>query len=92
MKSEYIKEENVIKEKNDNEKKMELVVSIIKTKNDLENARTNFEFAEENLIDYFLYEIKANQTKLDYLLNKAKRNGIELNLVESFSIKNRNII
>lgn len=92
MKSEYVKEENVIKEKNDNEKKMELVVSIIKTKNDLENARTNFEFAEENLIDYFLYEIKANQTKLDYLLNKAKRNGIELNLVESFSIKNRNII
>lgn len=92
MKSEYIKEGNAIKEKNEKEKKMELVISIIKTKNDLENARNNYEFAEENLIDYFLYEIKANQTKLDYLLNEAKKKGIVLDLVESFSIKNRNII
>ena len=92
MKGEYVKEGNAIKDKSDNDKKNELVVSIIKTKNDLENAINNYEFAEENLIDYFLYEIKANQTKLDYLLKKAKKSGIAMNLVESFSLKNMNII
>ena len=89
---EYVKESNGIKDKSDNEKRLELIVNIIKTRDDLENARNNYEFAEGNLIDYFLYEIKANQAKLDYLLGKAKKNGIELNIIDSFSLKNKNVI
>ena len=58
-----------VEAENDNEKKLELIVSIIKAKNDLQIANDNFEFAEGDLIDYFLYEIKANQSKLDYLLS-----------------------
>ncbi len=89
---EYVKEEKEIKDKTENEKKLELVLSILKTKNDLENARNNYEFAEGNLIDYFLYEIKANQSKLDYLLKTAKKNGIEMDLLSSASLKNKKII
>ena len=89
---EYVRDSKDIKDKTDKEKQLELIVSIIKTRNDLENARKNYEFAEDNLIDYFLYEIKANQSKLDYLLGKAKRLGVELDLASSFILKNKNVI
>lgn len=88
---EYVKESQ-IKDKTDNEKKLDLMVSIIKTRNDLENANNNYEFAEGDLIDYFLYEIKANQSKLDYLLNKAKEVGIELDIVNALSLKLGNVV
>jgi len=89
---EYVREGKEIKEKTENEKKSELITSILKTKNDLNNASNNYEYAEGNLIDYFLYEIKANQAKLDYLLNKAKKSGIEIDLLNSFSLKNNKAI
>ncbi|MBR1653440.1 MAG: DUF2508 family protein [Clostridia bacterium] len=92
MKYEYVKEDKEIKDKSENEKRLELIVSVIKTRNDLENARNNYEFADGNLIDYFLYEIKANQAKLDYLLSKAKKEGVELDLVGSFCLKNKKVI
>ena len=65
MHEEYIKETK-IKEKNDNERKLELIISIIKTKRKLQDDITNYEFAHDELIDYYLYNIKANQAKLDY--------------------------
>lgn len=91
MESEYVKE-TIIKDKSEREKRLELIVSIIKTKNDLEIANNNYEYAEGNLIDYFLYEIKANQAKLDYLLNRAKEAGIELDMFNSLSIKNSDAV
>jgi len=51
-------------------------------------ARKNYEFAEEELIDYYLYEIKANQAKLNYLIKKSKLNGIELSRIEKFKLTN----
>jgi len=92
MNYEYIKESTEIKDKSEKEKKLELILSVIKTRNDLENARKNYEFAEDNLIDYYLYEMKANQSKLDYLLNKAKQLGVELDLASSFVLKNKKVI
>ena len=80
MHEEYIKELNLI-EKTEEELNIELVKSIIKTKNDLANSNKNYEFAEGELIDYYLYEIKANQAKLNYLLKKAKQNGIILDRI-----------
>lgn len=91
MKYEYIKEK-LIKDKSENEKKLELIVSIMKTRNDLENANNNYEYAEGELIDYFLYEIKANQAKLDHLLNTAKEIGMELDLVNALTIKCKNVV
>ena len=89
---EYVKESSEIKDKNEKEKNLELILSVIKAKKDLQNARDNYEFAEGNLIDYYLYEIKANQAKLDYLLGKAKKNGVELDLLGSFVLKNKKVI
>lgn len=92
MSCEYVKDSGIIKEKSESEKRLELIISIAKTRSDLENARNNYEFADGNLIDYFLYEIKANQAKLDYLIGKAKKSGIELDLIDSYSIRNKNVI
>ncbi len=79
MTEEYLKEQTV-KDKTDDEKDLELVVSILKTKQELNLAHKNFEFAEEGLIDYFSYQIKANQTKLDYLMKKARNRGLTLDM------------
>ncbi len=92
MRYEYIKEGKEIKDKTETEKDYELIMSILKTKKDLNIASCNFEYAEGNLIDYFLYEIKANQAKLDYLIGKAKKSGIEFDLVDSFLLKNNRAI
>lgn len=78
---EYVSEKK-IKDANEEEEKREIIVSIIRTKMELDNNRKNYEFAEEELIDYYLYQIKANQSKLDYLIKKAKDKKIMVNLVD----------
>ena len=61
--------------------------SIIETREMLKVARSNFEYAEDDLIDYYTYQIKAHQSKLDYLIKIAKRKGIELNRLEALKVK-----
>ena len=75
MEEKYVKEE-IIKDKNEQEKNKELIRSIILTKKRLIQAHQNFEFAEDDLIDYYSYNIKANQSKLDYLIKIAKMRGL----------------
>lgn len=75
MEEEFFKEVE-IKEKNEKQKDIEILVSIANTKKLLHDANNNFEFAEGDLIDYYLYNIKANQAKLDYLIKLAKAKGI----------------
>lgn len=77
MKSEFIKETEII-DKNEKQKEKELIRSIILTKKSLEQAHQNFEYAENELIDYYSYKIKANQAKLDYLIRQAKLKGLML--------------
>lgn len=86
MYEEYEKEFK-LNEKTEQELNLELVKSIIKTKQDLENANRNFEFADGELVDYFLYQIKANQAKLNYLLKKAKKEKIVLDRVNEIGIR-----
>ncbi len=88
MQEEFIKEEKKILSKNDKEFNTILIQSIINTYNNIEVARKNYEFAEGELIDYYLYEIKANQAKLDYLIKKSKKNGIELDMIDKIQIMN----
>lgn len=83
---EYVRE-NKIEDKSEDEKNLELIVSIIKTKNELDAASKNFEYAEEGLIDYYSYQIKANQTKLDYLMKKAQQKGIVLDMINEIYIR-----
>ena len=76
----YIKEKNIA-EKTEIEKEIELIKAIIKTREDLKNANKNFEYAHGDLVDYFTYQIKANQAKLDYLIKIAKAKGIEVDMI-----------
>ena len=55
-------------------------------------ARNNFEFAEGELVDYYAYQIKANQAKLDYLFGKLKKRGIVLDLEKKIELKNKKAI
>ena len=80
MESEYIKEKNIT-DKNEIEKEKELIKNIIKTREELKNANKNFEFAEKELVDYYTYQIKADQAKLSYLIKIAKVKGIELDMI-----------
>ena len=82
MKEIYEREYKII-DKSDSEKKQDLVKSIIETKNDLIKSYKNYEFAEKGLIDYYSYNIKAYQTKLDYLIKMAKDNGINVNNINA---------
>ena len=44
-------------------------------------------FLQEGLIDYYSYQIKANQTKLDYLMKKAQKKGIVLDMINEIYIR-----
>ena len=80
--------EQLIRDKNLLDKEVELVRSIIKTKNELKNDNKNFEFAETDLVDYYIYQIKANQAKLNYLIKLAKQKGITIDIIEELKYEN----
>ena len=81
MQEEYMLEK-MLKVKTDKQKEFELMQTIIETKELLKVARSNFEYAEDDLIDYYTYQIKAHQSKLDYLIKIAKRKGFVLSRVD----------
>lgn len=92
MQEEFIKENKII-EKSEIEMEEELINCIIKEKMYLKNARKNFEYVKEgDLVDYYIYQIKAHQSKLDYLIKKAKTKGIILSIIDEakFRIQQEN--
>ena len=86
MQEEYLLEK-MIKGKTDKQKEFELMQTIIETKELLKVARSNFEYAEDDLIDYYAYQIKAHQSKLDYLIKIAKRKGIVLSRINELKTR-----
>lgn len=86
MQDKYLTEQVII-DKSEKEKEIELLRSIIRTKEDLNSANKNFEFADKDLVDYYTYQIKANQSKLDYLIKTAKSKGIVLDMVNELKIR-----
>ena len=66
---------------------VELVQSIIKTKSELNVANKNFEQAEGELIDYYLYQIKAHKAKLDYLIKEVKSKGFSIDMVDEVNLR-----
>lgn len=83
---EYKKEIKIV-EKNDQEKEIDLIISIIKARKELEIANSNFEYAQDDLIDYYTYQIKATRAKFDYLVKKAKQKGLSLDMIEQIDIR-----
>ena len=86
MEEEYLLNK-MIKGKNEKEIEIELMQNIIETKEKLQNARKNFEYAEDGMIDYYIYQIKANQSKLDYLIKLAKKKGVILSRDKEVKIR-----
>lgn len=86
MQEEYLKDYDIL-DKNETEKEIELIRSIIRVREDLKNANKNFEFAEDELIDYYTYQIKANQSKLNYLIKKAKHRGVSLDMINEIKLR-----
>ena len=75
---EYIKENPII-DINDDQKIFQLIGSIISTREELNKAHKNFEYAEGDLIDFYTYQIMALESKLDYLTKLAKLKNIDFN-------------
>ena len=87
MLEEYRKEEKII-ERNEFQKEEDLIKIIIKTKEIIKNANKNFEFVDSDLIDYYIYEIKANQAKLNYLIKIAKAKGMNVDFIKDMEVRN----
>lgn len=67
----YIKEIPIIdlnQEQSDNA----IIESILESQQKLELAHKNIEYARGELIDYYAYQIKAEEAKINYLLRQAK--------------------
>ena len=73
---------------NEMNKEIELIKNIIKTREELKNNNKNFEFAELDLVDYYIYKIKANQAKLNYLFKLAKAKGITIDSINQIEYSN----
>lgn len=76
----YIKEKKIF-DLTSKEQDEELLSSIMEAKKNLEIAHKNFEFADNELVDYYSYQIKANSSKLDYLTRIAKSKGIVMDAI-----------
>ena len=85
---EEFQREQLIKDKTELDREIELIRNIIKTREELKNDNKNFEFAELGLVDYYIYHIKANQAKLDYLLKLAKASGITIDTINQLKYEN----
>ena len=83
----YEREVEII-DKSEEEKNKELMDTILQTKKVISEANKNYEMAEGKLIDYFLYTMKAEQARLDYLISRAKKMGVTVEPGEQLNIKN----
>ncbi len=64
-------------EQEDKQKKQDFIKDLIQARNDLQAARTNYDFAEDTeLLEYYIYEIKAAETRLNYFLQMAKKENL----------------
>ena len=93
---EFYQKENPFIEKIDTDEESELLRNIVKTRRELEFANNNYQFAESDLIDYYIYEIKANQAKLNYLIKMAKIKGLNVHFITDLeyrlSVDEENVI
>ncbi len=82
----YMKESEIenVEEK---EREIELIKNIIQTRRELKNVDRNFEYAQDDLVDYYIYEMKANQAKLNHLIKLAKMKGITVDMINDIKYR-----
>lgn len=77
-----IKEKKGLNTAEEINEKENLIECINNARKEWLNAITNFEqVAENGLIDYYTYSIKAYQAKYEYLLRMAKEKGINVKFI-----------
>ncbi len=86
MEDGYMKESE-IKNIEEKEREIELIKNIINTRRELKNVDKNFEYAQDDLVDYYIYEMKANQAKLNYLIKIAKMKGITVDMINDIKYR-----
>ena len=72
LKENFVRETK-ISDLKENEKIQSLLFEINNSKNTLKSIYHNMQFAESDLIDYYTYQIKAEQAKYDYLIKQVKK-------------------
>ena len=77
MYSEFTKEFK-IEDKTEEEKDIELIENIKLVKKSLSNMYSNLQFADSDLIDYYTYQIKAEEAKYNYLIKQAKKKKLNI--------------
>lgn len=68
----YIKEVPIVDLKKEDYDES-IIQSITESQKRLELAHKNFEYARGELVDYYAYQIKSEQSKISYLLKQAKK-------------------
>ena len=86
MEDGYMKESE-IKNIEEKEREIELIKNIINTRRELKNVDKNFEYAQDDLVDYYIYEMKANQAKLNYLIKIAKMKVITVDMINDIKYR-----
>lgn len=76
MREEFVKEIKIF-DKTEIEHKQDLLDELEASKKRLNSFYENMNFAKDSLIDYYSYQIKAEEAKYGYLLQKIKeeKNG-----------------
>ena len=75
-------------EKEADRARQEFLDMISAAKEELRTARDNFNaITDETLLEYYIYEIKAAETKLNYYLNLAKKEKPELQYVSGKPVR-----
>ena len=77
MYEKYVKEFLII-DKNDFEKETELLETIKTVERNLDNMYNNMQFIDSDLIDYYVYQIKAEEVKHNYLIKQAKKRKLKI--------------
>ncbi len=77
MYSEFVKEFQIT-EMTEFEKDKELLKNIQIVKKTLGNMYNNLQFADSDLIDYYTYQIKAEEAKYNYLIKQAKKKNLNI--------------
>lgn len=77
MYSEFVKEIE-IEDLDEKQKNNDLLKNIRVVKETLNNMYNNMQFADGDLIDYYTYQIKAEEAKYDYLIKQAKNKKIKI--------------
>jgi len=77
MYSEFVKEIEIL-DLNERQKNADLLKNIKVVKETLNNMYNNLQFADSDLIDYFTYQIKAEESKYNYLIKQAKKKNLNI--------------